>query len=137
MGPGTGTTTELPNWMRWGGASLTAMLAVLFVVLLAQVRQQTERLQVLQDKVQKLENARDLERTSALEEQLRSTVQRLQALEGLDQRLQRLSAEQETLRLQLRASSSTGLESLPQPEPSDPSRQVRPTPPPPLLPNQP
>ena len=125
LGPGTGRTNELPNWMRWGGAGLTAMLAVLFLVLLAQVRQQTERLQRLQDRVQTLENARDLERTSALEQQLRSTVHRLQALEGLDQRLQRLSLEQESLKLQLGASSSPGVEPLPPLEPGSSNRPGR------------
>jgi hypothetical protein len=69
--------SDLPNWMRWGGAGLTALLAVLFVVLLLQVRGQGQRLQALQDRIQSLENAQDLERTNALEEQLRSTVQRL------------------------------------------------------------
>jgi hypothetical protein len=137
LGPGTGPTAALPTWMRWGGAGLTAMVAVLFVVLLAQVRQQTDRIQLLQDKVQSLENARDLERTSAVEEQLRSTVQRLQALEGLDERLKRLSAEQDILRLQLQASGSSELEALPQLESPPPSRSARPTPPPPVLPAQP
>jgi TolA-binding protein len=123
--------------MRWGGAGLTAMLGVLFLVLLSQVRQQTERIQLLQDKVQTLENARDLERTSAMEQQLRSTVQRLQALEGLDQRLQRLSLEQESLKLQLGASSSPGVEPLPPLEPGSSNRPGRPSPPPPELPAQP
>jgi len=137
-GPGTGPASELPNWMRWGGAGLTAMLAVLFLVLLAQVRQQTERLQQLQDKVQTLENARDLERTSALEQQLRSTVQRLQALEGLDQRLQRLSLEQETMKLMLRANSGPTLVPAAPLEPGGTSRPSRSSvPPPPVLPAQP
>lgn len=93
----------LPDWMRWLGAGLTAMVAVLFVVLALQVRQQNSRLQTLQDKLQTLENANDLERTNALEEQLRSTVQRLQSLEGIDNSLQQLSREQESLRQQLRS----------------------------------
>ena len=99
------TTSGLPTWMRWGGAGLTALLAVLFVVLLLQVRGQGQRLQTLQDRIQSLENAQDLERTNALEEQLRSTVQRLQNLEGIEQTLQRLSSEQENLRLQIRSAS--------------------------------
>ncbi|MFM8675037.1 MAG: hypothetical protein ACKOCA_08455 [Vulcanococcus sp.] len=64
----------LPDWMRRAGAGMTAAVAVLFVVLLVQVRLQSNRIQQLQDKLQTLENANDLERTNALEEQLRSTV---------------------------------------------------------------
>ena len=115
----------LPTWMRWGGAGLTALLAVLFVVLLLQVRGQGQRLQALQDRIQSLENAQDLERTNALEEQLRSTVQRLQNLEGIEQSLQRLSNEQETLRQQLRSAGSrrgsSDLEPLLPPELPEPS----------------
>lgn len=91
----------LPDWMRRAGAGMTAAVAVLFVVLLVQVRLQSNRIQQLQDKVQTLENANDLERTNALEEQLRSTVERLQGMEGLEQAVQRLSAEQANLKLQI------------------------------------
>ncbi len=91
----------LPDWMRRAGAGMTAAVAVLFVVLLVQVRLQSNRIQQLQDKVQTMENANDLERTNALEEQLRSTVERLQGMEGLEQAVQRLSAEQANLRLQI------------------------------------
>ena len=100
----------LPNWMRWGGAGLTALVAVLFVVLLQQVRQQGQQLQSLQNRLQTLENAHDLDRTNALEEQLRSTVQRIRNLEGLEQTVQSLSQEQAGLHQQLRsaARSSSG-----------------------------
>lgn len=91
----------LPDWMRRAGAGMTAAVAVLFVVLLVQVRLQSNRIQQLQDKLQTLENANDLERTNALEEQLRSTVERLQGMEGLEQAVQRLSAEQANLKLQM------------------------------------
>jgi len=108
----------LPTWMRRGGAALTTLIAVLFVVVLLQVRQQGQRLQTLQDRLQTLENNRDLERTNALEEQLRSTVQRLQSLEGMERTLQRLSSEQESLR-QLIRSGASGLGSRePQPLPA-------------------
>jgi len=95
--------TSLPLWMRRTGAALTALVTVLFVVLLLQVRQQSERIQKLQDKVQTLENANDLDRTNALEEQVRSTAERLQNLEGLEQAVQSLSSEQAGLRAQLRS----------------------------------
>lgn len=113
----------LPAWMRWGGAGLTGLLAVLFIVVLQQVRDQGQRLQTLQERVQTLENARDLDRTNALEEQLRATVQRLQALEGLEQAMERLSREQESLRQQIRTgggSGETGLDALPPPQPPGP-----------------
>ncbi|MFM2081085.1 MAG: hypothetical protein RLZZ219_1767 [Cyanobacteriota bacterium] len=133
--------------MRWLGAGLTALLAVLFVVLLQQVRQQGQRLQALQDRLQAMENTQDLERTNALEEQLRSTVLRLQNLEGLESSLQRLSSEQESLRQQLRSAGSRS-PSEPGPglldplEPTAPSllpprgRAGRPPAPPPPLPSE-
>ena len=124
------TTSGLPTWMRWGGAGLTALLAVLFVVLLQQVRGQGQRLQTLQDLIQSLENAQDLERTNALEEQLRSTVQRLQNLEGIEQTLQRLSSEQENLRLQIRSAGRNSSRSVDL-EPQLPAE------PPPVPPTQP
>jgi uncharacterized membrane protein YhiD involved in acid resistance len=89
--------------MRRAGAGLTALVAVLFVVLLLQVRQQGERIQTLQDKLQTLENEKDLDRTNALEEQVRSTAERLQNLEGLEQTVQSLRSEQDSLRAQLRS----------------------------------
>lgn len=114
--------------MRRGGAALTGLLAVLFVVVAMQVRQQAQRLQALQDRLQVLENNQDLERTNALEEQLRSTVQRLQNLEGIERTVQRLSSEQEALRQQLRSGISPGArepEPLPPPD-LQPQPQVRP-----------
>ncbi len=93
----------LPTWMRRTGASLTALVAVLFVVVVLQVRQQGERIQTLQDKLQTLENEKDLDRTNALEEQVRSTAERLQNLEGLEQTVQSLRSEQASLRAQLRS----------------------------------
>lgn len=121
----------LPNWMRWGGAGLTALVAVLFVVLLLQVREQSERLQTLQNRLQTLENANDLGRTNALEEQLRSTVQRLQRLETLDTTVQGLSREQEALRQQISSRpelslppAETGL--LPAPAPAKPKAPPQP-----------
>ena len=99
-------STPLPQWMRLLGAGLTGLLAVLFVVVLQQTREQGQRLQQLQDKVQTIENANDLERTNALEEQLRSTVERLQALEDIEQKVQSLSSQVQTLRDLQRSRSS-------------------------------
>ena len=121
----------LPRSMRLLGAGLTGCLAVLFVVVLLQTRQQGQRLQDLQEKVQTLENANDLERTNALEDQLRSTVERLQALEGVEQQVQSLSSEVQSLR-QLRSRPSNFF-------PVEPDLEPTPTPPsrPPALPRLP
>jgi len=117
--------------MRLLGAGLTGCLAVLFVVVLLQTRQQGQRLQDLQEKVQTLENANDLERTNALEDQLRSTVERLQALEGVEQQVQSLSSEVQSLRqLRSRPSSFFPVEPDLDPTPTPPSR-------PPALPRLP
>ena len=92
--------------MRRSGAAITACMTVLIVVVLLQVREQSERIRTLQDKVQTLENDNDLERTNALEEQVRSTAERLQNLEDLRLSLRRLSNEQATLRAELRRLST-------------------------------
>jgi TolA-binding protein len=109
----------LPRWMRLLGAGLTGCLAVLFVVVLLQTREQAQRLQQVQEKVQTLENANDLERTNALEDQLRSAVERLQALEGVEQQVQTLRSEVQSLR-QLRSRSSSFFPVEPDFEPTPP-----------------
>lgn len=86
-----------PLWLGWLGTGLTAMLAVLFLVLVQQLRGQNEQLQRLEAKVQALQNARALERTDALEQQVHNSASRLQALEALRGDLQRLSAQQQRL----------------------------------------
>ena len=67
-------------WVPWLQAGVTAMLLVLFVVMVGKTRQQSAAIRQLQEQVQGLENARALERTAGLEQQLRSTVERLQEL---------------------------------------------------------
>lgn len=86
-----------PLWLNWLGTGLTAMLAVLFLVLVQQLRGQNDQIQTLQRRVEAMENARALERTTALEEQLHSSVSRLQALESLRGDVQRLAAQQQRL----------------------------------------
>lgn len=88
-------------WVPWLQAGVTAMLVVLFVVIVGKTRQQNATIRQLQERVQGLENSRALERTTGLEQQLRSTVERLQGMEGLEQAVQRLSAEQANLKLQI------------------------------------
>lgn len=104
------TLPRLPDWVVWFQTGLTVLLAVLFVVVLAKAREQTSRVQELQERVQGLENSRALERTTGLEQQLRATVERLQALERGSARIDVLSAENDALRgevRQLRRSAAT------------------------------
>lgn len=78
---GGGGVFSPPAWLPWLQLSLTSMMLVLFVVLLAQSREQNRNLQRLQQRVQGLENSRALDRTTALEGQLRAMLVRLQNLE--------------------------------------------------------
>jgi hypothetical protein len=89
-------------WVPWLQAGVTAMLVVLFVVIVGKTRQQNATIRQLQERVQGLENSRALERTTGLEQQLRSTVERLQAVERNSARIEALSGENANLRLELR-----------------------------------
>ncbi|MEO1003654.1 MAG: hypothetical protein AAFX65_11155 [Cyanobacteria bacterium J06638_7] len=100
-GPGSGALPPLPDWVLWLQAGFTALVAVLFVALLLQSRQQNNRIQELQERLQGLENSRALERTTGLEDQLRASVERLQALERDSSRIDLLQAETDALREQL------------------------------------
>jgi hypothetical protein len=64
----------------------TAQL-VLFGVMLNRTIEQSRQLEVLESRLRGLENIRSLERTSALESQLRKMLARLQVVEGGNQRL--------------------------------------------------
>lgn len=96
-----GAEPPLPRWMRLIGAGLTALVAVLALVLLHQVHQQASRSQALERRLQDLENRRDLERTQALEAQLRALAQRLQGLEASAGQVRELELQQDELRRQL------------------------------------
>ncbi len=132
--------------MAWLQAGLTALLAVLFLVMLAKAREQGSRIQELQERVQGLENSRALERTTGLEQQLRSTVERLQAVERSTARIDVLSADNNALRSelrQLRRNADSGLTPLAPASPSgrSPGEAASPgspsggpTPPPPVAP---
>jgi TolA-binding protein len=101
-GSGSGPLPPLPDWVLWLQAGFTALVAVLFVALLVQTRQQASRVQELQQRLQGLENSRAVERTTGLEDQLRNAVERLQALERDSSRLDVLQAETDALGAQLR-----------------------------------
>lgn len=64
-------------------------------------RQQNDTIRQLQERVQGLENSRALDRTTGLEQQLRSTVERLQAVERNGTRIDGLSRETANLRAEL------------------------------------
>ena len=128
----TGPLPQLPDWVAWLQAGLTALLAVLFLVMLGKARVQAERIEELQERVQGLENSRALERTTGLEQQLRSTVERLQALERSSARIDVLSAENSALRGEVRqlrrSAASPALPPGPRPEAAT-GLDAKPTPP--------
>jgi TolA-binding protein len=131
-GHNAGPMPQLPDWVAWLQAGLTALLAVLFLVMLGKARVQGERIQELQERVQGLQNSRALERTTGLEQQLRSTVERLQALERSNARIDVLSAENSALRGEVRqlrrSAASNALPSL-RPEPATGTDSTPSTPP--------
>ena len=93
---------SMPSWLFWLQLGLTTTLAVLFVVMLVKTRQQSADIRSLQDKVAGIENRSALDRTTAIEDQLRSTSERLQALERQGAQVASLAAENNRLRLELR-----------------------------------
>lgn len=90
------------SWVPWLQAGVTAMLLVLFVVMVGKTRQQSAAIRQLQERVQGLENARALERTAGLEQQLRTTVERLQVVERNNARIDALSSANANLSAELR-----------------------------------
>lgn len=92
----------MPAWLFWLQLGLTTTLAVLFVVMLVKTRQQSVNIRDLQDKVAGIENRSALDRTTAIEDQLRSTSERLQALERMGAQMAGLSADNARLRQELR-----------------------------------
>ncbi len=87
-----------PAWTSWLQIGLSSMLAVLFLVILAKTREQSQLLMKLEQRLQGLENSRALDRTSVLEEQQRAMVGRLQTLEAGAQRLEALEQQQDQWR---------------------------------------
>ena len=93
---------SMPTWLFWLQLGLSTTLAVLFVVMLVKTRQQSLDIRELQDKIAGIENRSALDRTTAIEDQLRSTSDRLQALERQGAQMAGLSAENNRLRLELK-----------------------------------
>jgi TolA-binding protein len=139
-GAGSGSLPQLPEWVAWLQLGLTALLAVLFLAMLAKARQQGSRIQELQDRVEGLENTRALERTTGLEEQLRTTVERLQEVERSTARINVLSADNEALRNELGQLRRSRPEAAPPPRATAPATTPsdtgpsQPLAPPPLAP---
>ena len=93
---------EAVPWLGLAQILIGTALLVLFGVMLNRTAEQTRRLERLELRLRNLENVRSLERTSALEVQLRKMLARLQVVEGGQQRfldqlgdLQALTEERE------------------------------------------
>jgi TolA-binding protein len=109
------------------------MLVVLFVVVLVQERQQARLLRRLEDRVEGLENSRALERTTALEQQLRAMVERLRTLERSEDGLGDLENRQRELQREIDAlRRDEGRRAAPEPSSTPGGEDLGPaTPPPP------
>gem|GEM_PF-2555804 len=73
-----------PPWVGWIQMGLSAMLAVLFLVVLTRSLEQGRALRQLQMRLETLESNRNLEKAADQNSQLRVLTQRLQALETLE-----------------------------------------------------
>jgi len=99
--PAPGSNGAPLAWVPWLQAGVTAMLVVLFLVIVGKARQQSATIRQLQERVEGLENSRALYSTTGLEQQLRSAVERLQAVERNSARIDGLSREAASLRAEL------------------------------------
>ncbi len=93
----------VPAWLVWLQLGLSTTLAVLFVVMLFKTVQQGATIRQLRDRVAGIENSRALDRTTAIEDQLRTTAERIQVLERQGAQAASLAADNARLRQQLRA----------------------------------
>jgi hypothetical protein len=91
----------VPAWLVWLQLGLSTTLAVLFVVMLVRSLQQSATIRQLQDRVAGIENSRALDRTTAIEDQLRTTAERIQVLERQGAQTAALAGENARLRQQL------------------------------------
>ena len=128
------STEASPNgaslaWAPWLQAGVTAMLVVLFLVIVGKSRQQNDTIRQLQERVQGLENSRALDRTTGLEEQLRTAVERLQAVERNGTRIDGLSRETTNLRAELSKLLATSPSEATHPKTDELPLEVPPLPP--------
>lgn len=97
---------SMPAWLFWLQLGLSTTLAVLFVVVLVKTRQQSVAIRELQDKVAGIENSRALDRTTAIEDQLRMASERIQALERQGAQVAGLAGENARLKQELRSAEA-------------------------------
>ena len=91
----------VPTWLVWLQLGLSTTLAVLFRVMHVRSVQQSSTIRQLKDRVEGIENSRALDRTTAIEDQLRSTADRIQVLERQAAQSAALAADNARLRQQL------------------------------------
>ncbi|MCS5693025.1 hypothetical protein NZK33_13690 [Cyanobium sp. FGCU-6] len=101
MAFGFDSDAEGPDWLPWLQIGVSTLLAVLFVVMLIKSRDQNQRLQQLEMRLQGVENNRSLDRTAALEQQLRTLAKRMQGLEGQREELESTRRERDEMRSEL------------------------------------
>lgn len=87
--------------MPWLQLGLTTMLGVLFVVTLLGGRDLSLSLGQMEQRLRALESRQALDKSTVLEQQLRSMLERLQALEGKAEHLSALENEWERLEQEL------------------------------------
>jgi TolA-binding protein len=87
--------------MPWLQLGLTSMLGVLFVVTLLGARDLSLSLGQMEQRLRALESRQALDKSTVLEQQLLSMLERLQALEGKAERLNALEGERERLEQEL------------------------------------
>jgi len=101
MAFGFDSDAEGPDWLPWLQIGVSSLLAVLFVVLLIKSRDQNQRLQQLEMRLQGVESSRSLDRTAALEQQLRTLAERLRGMEGQREELESTRRERDEMRAEL------------------------------------
>lgn len=90
-----------PGWMPWLQLGLTTMLGVLFVVTLLRAKDLSQGMGQMEQRLRSLESRQALDRSTMLEQQLRTMLERLQALEGKAERINTLEGERERLEQEL------------------------------------
>lgn len=90
-----------PIWLPWLQIGATSLLAVLFVMLLIKSRDQNQRLQQMELRLQGIENNRSLDRSAVLEQQIRTLAERMRGLEGQRQELESTRRERDEMRSEL------------------------------------
>ena len=104
---GGGSPPGQPVWLAWIQLSISTMLVVLFLVMLGKVHEQAASISELQQKLRTIENSRSQDRTSAMEQQLESMIQRLQSVEQVGEHLREVDRQQQAIKQDLQQLIST------------------------------